>query len=265
MKYQPLNQKIFYRQIKKEPFKYFHDFIYHDTLESTNTTGKEYVISEINHGAVIVAKTQTKGRGRYSRTWFSPPGGLYLSLVFQTKIPQKLFSIFPLLTANSVHLLLKKHSIPSTIKWPNDILVKQKKIAGILIECIQDTNQNHCLICGIGLNVNNHHESLPGNLLNPATSIIDEIGHKTNILNLIIQFIHTFEEQYEKLYEKKVDEVIDLWKKASDTLGKQIIIKQNNSTICGIAEDIDKDGFLILRTKSNNIKRITSGDCEYLI
>ena len=256
-----LNQQIFHQTLTNEHFTYFTKFYCYNSLESTNSTAKELIEKDSQHGTVIVAAEQTKGRGRYARQWVSSPGGLYISLAFHPIPPQKQYTLFPLLAAISVHFLLNKYSISSKIKWPNDVLVNTKKIAGILIETETKNPSKPILICGIGINVNNDVNNFPSKLLTPATSLIHETGRHIDLLTMTTRLIHIFEEHYTQLVKKGPEEIIDHWKQATDTLGKHIQITQQHTTIKGIAENIDSNGFLLLRSSSGELHRITSGDC----
>lgn len=246
-----------------ESFTFFKDFYYFNSTESTNTAAKQIIKDKPGKNSIIIAKTQTNGRGRLSRQWYSPPGGLYITYVVKVTSNQNKMTLLPLLCANSIHHLLQSMAIDSQIKWPNDILVNSKKIAGILIENIFDTKHQKYFICGIGINVNNYSKDLPKDVLYPSTSIIDEIHKSTDIIENIIKLTHFFEKQYCLYEQNQTNKIIEIWKSASNTLGKNIKIKQKNNTIQGKAIDIDENGFLIVKTKSNSFQKITSGDCYY--
>ncbi len=263
MNHQILTKENIFPALSNESFTFFENFYYFNSIESTNTAAKQIIKDNPGKNSIIIAKTQTNGRGRLSRQWYSPPGGLYISYVIKASSNQNKMTLLPLLCANSIHHFLQSIAIDSQIKWPNDILVNSKKIAGILIENIFDTKQQKYFICGIGINVNNHSTDLPKDVLYPSTSIIEEIHKNSDIIESIIKLTHFFEKQYSLFEQNQMNKIIEIWKNASNTLGKNVTIQQKNKTIHGKAIDVDEDGFLIVKTKSNNYQKITSGDCYY--
>ncbi len=206
-------------------------------VTSTQKIAKKLVENGAEEG-VVVADLQTEGRGRLDRKWISPLGGLYFSIVL--KINEKL----PLISAIAVAQTLKKNDLDAKIKWPNDILIKNKKIAGILIECI-----NEYAILGIGINI----DKTP---LESATSIKDEGVHvsKEALLNQILEHLYFY---------KSAENIVEEYKKLSDTIGRFVRIKTVKEAIEGKAVDIDEHGKLIIE-KDNELKTIISGDCIYL-
>ena len=248
--------------LKKQQYHHFSDFHYYPTVESTNKTAINLLQKNITDGTVIISKTQTQGRGRYHRTWYSPPGGLYLTFLFSTTILKSQIPLFPLLAAVSVNTLLRDYNIHSDIKWPNDILVNTKKIAGILLQSIHKHSKQY-IICGIGINVNIKIDTFPSNLLNPATSMLHETRKNNDIIQLIVELIHSFENNYEILLNIGPKAILADWKTNSDTIGKTIQITNEKEIITGIAEDITEDGFLIIRKKNGTKEKILSGDCFY--
>ncbi len=206
-------------------------------VTSTQKIAKKLVENGAEEG-VVVADLQTEGRGRLDRKWISPLGGLYFSIVL--KINEKL----PLISAIAVAQTLKKIDLDAKIKWPNDILIKNKKIAGILIECIDGY-----AILGVGINI----DKSP---LESATSIKDEGVHvsKEVLLNQILEHLHFY---------KSAENIVEEYKKLSNTIGRFVRIKTVKEEIEGKAVDIDEHGRLIIE-KDNKLKTIISGDCIYL-
>jgi BirA family biotin operon repressor/biotin-[acetyl-CoA-carboxylase] ligase len=257
-------KEILQKKFEQEKFTYFKKLYYYSSLNSTNTKAKELIKKSLSNGIVILADKQTNGRGRFSRIWHSPPGGLYLSLVLPLIIPKQQLTILPLLIAVVIHDVLHKNSLNSTIKWPNDILINSKKIAGILIEHISKKDSDQFLIIGIGINANTDLSTLPTNLHNPTTSIMNEIQKEIDIIEMSLFLIRTFEKYYKKFLKTGPKEIIQLWKANSDTIGKEIKINLINKTIDAFAVDIDNNGFLIIKTSSGGLEKISSGDVEYV-
>lgn len=260
-----LTQDIFQKTLASEKYTFFTDFYYHTSVESTNKTAKKIMQTKANTDTVIMAAEQTHGRGRYTRHWYSPPGGLYLSFILHPHMNKKHLPVLPLLTAVSVHTSLSEYGLAATIKWPNDVLVKNQKIAGILLETQAPDSASPIVICGIGININNNVDTLPPKLLTPATSMKQELGQTVDLLRFTTRLLHIYEKNYRFLKENKPDVIIAQWKQASDTLGKQIAITQHYRTIHGVAVNIDADGFLLVRDLLGQLHRVTSGDCQYIM
>ena len=209
--------------------------IYHfKKVTSTNDAAKEIALQG-ERDFVVVADEQTKGKGRMSREWLSPIGGLYFSVVTK-KNP-----LLPLISGVSVASSLKDFGLSPVLKWPNDVMIGDKKISGVLIECFKD----YCVV-GIGVNIN-------VSPLETATSIKDETGKnisKDAVLNSILK-------NFESYRKKKVT---DEYKKLSSTIGKKVKIKTVNKVIDGKAVDVDERGRLVLESG----ERIVSGDVIHL-
>ncbi len=203
---------------------------------STQEIAKKLAENGAEEGTVVVADLQKEGRGRLDRKWISPIGGLYFSVILKMDV------MLPLISVVVVAKTLKKIGLDAKIKWPNDILIKNRKIAGMLIECFND----HAVL-GIGINIDK-------TLLENATSIKDEGKNisKEKLLNQILK----------NLYRSKKN-VLDEYKKMSDTIGRFVRIKMVKGDIEGKAVDIDECGKLIIET-DDELKKIISGDCIYL-
>lgn len=203
---------------------------------STQKIAKKLAENGAEEGTVVVADLQKEGRGRLDRKWISPIGGLYFSVILRMDVR------LPLISAVAVAKTLKKFGLDAKIKWPNDILIKNKKIAGILIECFND----HAVL-GIGINM----DKTP---LENATSIKDERKNisREKLLNQIL----------ENLYKSK-ENVLDEYKKLSDTIGRFVRIQMVKEDMEGKAVDIDECGRLIIEI-DDELKTIISGDCVHL-
>ena len=209
-------------------------------VESTQKIAKQLIKKGVGKGSIIVADSQSKGRGRLNRTWISSPGELYCSIIIEND------SFLPVIVAVTVVTTLHKIGINATIKWPNDILVVDKKIAGILIEA-----SGKDAIVGIGININ----KAP---LETATSLAQE-GIQVSRDSLLM---HLYESLMDTLgYSKKT--IRNTYRKFSHTLGKQVKIKLKEEEVIGLATDIDADGGLLIQ-KNSQVKKIVAGDCLYI-
>jgi BirA family transcriptional regulator, biotin operon repressor / biotin---[acetyl-CoA-carboxylase] ligase len=233
-------------------FKFYH----YKTLTSTNDKAKELLRKGIGK-AVIVAHRQTRGRGRFSRQWLSSPGGLYLTILLKEKNLDKAGYLTFISAVCVAKTVIEVSKLDAKVKWPNDVMVNGKKICGILTETISG-KESYALV-GIGLNVN--QEKFPKEIADISTSLKIK-ANKTYNLNKILKLItKEFDTIYTTDYTKKdYHEIMKLWKKYSDTLGRKIKAKTLSGTFIGKAVGIDKDCNLMLRLGNGKTKKIIEGD-----
>ncbi len=231
---------------------------YFDLVHSTMDSAAELARKNCPEGTLVVAESQSKGRGRLGREWSSPKyKGIYISLILRPKILPSQAPVFTLLSAVSACEALKEAcALSAQIKWPNDLMVNNKKIGGILTELNAETDEVHSLIIGIGINVNNDRKSL----LNQATSVKEEKGQAASRIGLLQELLRKLEVNYLTLQEEGTQPIIEKWRLLNITLGRRIKISSHNRLIEGEASDIDADGALLLRKDSGLTQRITSGD-----
>ncbi|MDX2082495.1 MAG: biotin--[acetyl-CoA-carboxylase] ligase [Rickettsiales bacterium] len=228
-----------------------------EELESTNKTAFELVAAKkIFDREIILADKQTAGKGRNSRVWHSPQGNLYFSLVLQPNISaQKIAQIsFVAVTALRLAIQLLKPDLKIENKWPNDLLIDEKKIAGILLE--SKINQKNCelVIVGIGLNI----VSNPGQTIFPASNL-KKFGIEISCEKALKNFLNQFENLYKNYLDFGFVGIRKLWLEKSFCLNQEIKVKNNNQEISGIFSDLDEEGNLILKT-SDGIKKISAAD-----
>jgi len=189
---------------------------------------------------------------------------VYLSLILRPTILPKDTSLLPFVAALAVTKTLDSYGVSAAIKWPNDVRVKGKKIAGILLESeAKETTVNYVII-GIGINLNIGLTQLSSDLRPCSTSLISEVHHHTDPFDFLERFFQQFNTFYTIFKKKEYDRIVEQWKQHSDTLGKNIQIRTNTKIIQGTAIDVDSSGFLLVRTEAGEQKRIMSGDCLYL-
>lgn len=249
----------------------------YEVLDSTNNKAKEYVKDLINRGntenvrEIFVCEKQTKGRGRMGRDWESPAGtGIWMSCLMTPNVSSDVLSEITLLAALGVvkainHLAVTNSilNIEPKIKWPNDIVVKGKKICGILTELVNDaaTGINY-VICGIGINVND--KSFVGENYNHATSLYNESGVVWNREELFFdialclrQFVQTLE------VKKSLGFIKDDYNSLLISMNKEIILKAEEDKYKDetyISRGIDDSGALLVESKDGNVIRVTSGE-----
>lgn len=234
---------------------------YFETVSSTMDTAFQLGIKGAPEGALILAETQTKGRGRLGRNWYSPKyKGIYLSLILRPQILPQRAPVLTLLAAVSVCEAIEAHSgLMAQIKWPNDILLNQKKFAGILTEISAETDAIHFVVIGIGLNINNEKKNLPEN----ATSLREQKKQETGRVGLLQELLRNFEKNYLLFCSKTATPIVEKWRSFSVTLGKRVKILTQKRHLEGVAVDIDDDGGLLLRRDSGLIEKIMAGDVSH--
>ena len=204
-----------------------------------------------SHGMVVIAEQQKNGRGRQERKWLSPKGGIWLSVVLKPRIHAEEIIMLPFAAALAVHDAIKKCTYLDTkLRWPNDVTIFGKKVAGILIDVSIEEQYINYAVIGVGINVNVDSSAINSCLEDgvTVTSISDELGRNTSILDLTRELLERVEYYYLEVERCGPTTIIEKWKKNSDTLGRKVAVAQNNKTIQGIVAEISDDGSLLVRT-----------------
>ncbi|MGA9753875.1 MAG: biotin--[acetyl-CoA-carboxylase] ligase [Desulfobaccales bacterium] len=231
-----------------------------ETLNSTNDLAKELAARGAPEGTVVVAETQTGGRGRLGREWNSPPGvGLYVSLVLRPMLPPWELPQITLMTAVAVVRAIRRVAgVTPGIKWPNDLLLNGKKLGGILTEMETESDRIRHVVVGLGLNVNN--PGFPPELAATATSLTLAAGGSFPRVKLLQVWLEEFEALYERFLNQEFPAILEEWKRYTVTLGRAVTVRQGPREICGQALDVAADGALLLRTAGGEVVRVTSGE-----
>ena len=249
---------ILEEQITRRLGKTHIDYRFHiyDSLLSSNDLAKEMIKSDDNcAGTVIIANTQTAGRGRKSRTFSSPKGGLYISIVFSGEqlINKQQYVLFAPGVAVCI-TLEKLLGIKPQIKWPNDILLEDKKICGILTEILKCADDEHIII-GIGVNYSTRQDLFPKEIQSTAGSLEKYIG-KLTINEFIAVLIKTMDSINASF---STERYIAEYKERMGILGKDIVVLENEKRINATAIDLCDDGGLVIR-KNEGVEKIYAGD-----
>ncbi|MEM0027066.1 MAG: biotin--[acetyl-CoA-carboxylase] ligase [Ignisphaera sp.] len=234
---------------------------YLDSCDSTQDVAHALASSGAPEGTVVIAEELKRGRGRMGRQWIASRGGLWLSIILK---PKHLRNMHLLSLASSVAVAKAIKSlldIEARVKWPNDVLVSEKKVAGILIEGVLEADQIRHIVLGIGVNVNN---DLPHHLLDTATTLKKVMGSDIPRIPLLINIIKNTDIVYTRLRQEE-KEILNEWRKLSSTIGRKVKVISFNQEIEGVAEDIEDDGALRIRTKENTITKVYVGDVIHLI
>ena len=224
-------------------------YIYLDETESTNNYAKEH-ITEIEDKVVVYTSKQTCGRGRFDRTWVDLGSeNIYMSIVLKpAEEMQKNFSNLTQYTALKLAETFEKYGVIPQIKWPNDILINNKKISGILAETVFRKNKLNGIVIGVGINLNANKEDFI-KIDKLATALNIEIGKDVDKQTFLDDFNYTFFNQYEKFLEQGFSLIKNGYEKHINFIGKEITINNLNDKITGIAERITDNGALIINNR----------------
>lgn len=237
----------------------------YETIGSTNEALKELAQQGAGPGTIVVSKVQTKGKGRIQRTWESPGGGLWMSILIETEkdFDNNKFGLIPLMSGCAVATsVMHEYNIDAGVKWPNDVLINGRKACGILGE-ILNVDGKQLAIIGIGINVNNKVQA-GYEFSQVSTSIIEERGKKSKLEDLENTILMELKHREEMLTAEKYDELLDEWRELSDTLGKRVKLTAPKEEFEGLAKDIDENGSLILEMGDGSLKTVNVGDCIHL-
>jgi BirA family biotin operon repressor/biotin-[acetyl-CoA-carboxylase] ligase len=232
-----------------------------EQTSSTNDVVARMAKTQQGEGLVVFAESQTKGRGRRGRAWASPRGkGLWFSVLLRPNLP---LSSAPRITvAASVAVaraIRKACKLDARIKWPNDVTVNGRKVAGILTELSAEGDEILSAILGIGIDVNCRREDFPSEVAAIATSVELEAGRAFNRPALAAEILQVLDDAY-LTAQTDFDSIIAEWAQLCTTLGKQLVVTIGARCIEGHAQALDADGALLLRKDNGQIERILGGD-----
>ncbi|MGD0883923.1 MAG: biotin--[acetyl-CoA-carboxylase] ligase [Thermodesulfovibrionales bacterium] len=236
------------------------------TVASTNTFTMELADKGAADGTVVIADAQTRGKGRLGRTWISPPGvNIYMSVLLRPVMLLKDGTLLTIMAAVACCRALRDASgLPVAIRWPNDLMVADKKIGGILTETKSRGKRIFFAVIGIGINVNSAREDFPPDVRETATSIKIETEAEHPRPTLIACMLDEIELWYGILFERGRKPLLDEWRKLTSTLGRDVKVTVGKKTSAGVAEDIDDEGMLLLKLPTGRVMRITAGDLMIL-
>jgi len=228
---------------------------YFPELSSTMDSAKGLARKNCPDFTVVIAGRQTKGRGRLHRQWVSDEGGLYFTLVLRPDIPLPMSSRVNFLAALTLARVLRDmYQIEAAVKWPNDILVNDRKLSGMLSELEAEADRVFFINIGMGINVNNDPTGVePG-----AISLKNMLGREISRVRLLARFLDEFED---RLKNAEFENVISEWKQYTVTLQRQVRIVTQREVTEGLAVDVDENGALIVKLADGSIKKIIYGDC----
>ena len=241
---------------------------YFDSIDSTQNQAIKMAQDTAKDGTIIVAAKQTGGKGRNGRKWASPKGGIWISIILHPKFDISITTLFPIASSLALSLAIEKtFSIKPELKWPNDLTIKGKKVAGMLVDASLESNKIENLVLGAGINFDVNAKQIEKSLKGTpnfygVSSLSDQ---KQNIKP--VQLVQTFLLELEKIYialnEKQIKKIISEWTSRSSTIGKNVELNTIDSKIKGKAIKIDDDGALII-SENNKIHKVIAGDIIHL-
>lgn len=241
---------------------------YLETTPSTIWVGKQLCSEgdvEKVHGLVIIAEEQSGGFGRMGRAWVSPSGGIWVTIVLKPKVP--IDHIFMITMAGSIAVaraIRKEFDLGALIKWPNDIFIGNKKVAGLLLELSAEADVVHYCLLSIGIDVNVPMTKFTPALQDQVTSICAEVGHEVDRASFLARILKEFESHYLLIESGEYDAILREWKSLSCTLENRVHIRTLKKSFEGDAIDIDEYGALIIRKDNGKLERVIAGDCFHL-
>lgn len=236
--------------------------VHFDQTDSTNLKVKALAVQNAAEGTLVVAEEQVAGRGRKQRSWFSPAGtGIYASLILRPPVSPGDAPRITLMTAvAAAGALMKITDLPIRIKWPNDLLVRGKKIAGILTEISTEMDAIEYIVIGLGVNVNTPQSSFPPELHDIATSACIQSGKTFSRTMILAEYLVRLEAGYELVKAGDFDRIIAEWKALSHMIGQAVVVEELDKKYAGKVEDIDDNGVLLVRDEKGELHRIFSAD-----
>jgi BirA family biotin operon repressor/biotin-[acetyl-CoA-carboxylase] ligase len=235
--------------------------IFKDEASSSMDEARSLALNSAQEGTVVCVGWQLSGRGRQGRPWASPKGGLYCAILLKPDWRLQDISKMTLLAAVAVCEAVREFSgIEAQIKWPNDLLIDGKKLAGILTESeIQGKSVKHVIV-GIGVNVNTSVVNLP----NETVSLKELTGREHDVKNVLDEVLARFEFWYENVSQNGFEKMLNRWRELCGMLGRQVRAEIAQGMIEGVAKDIADDGGLLIKKDNGEIVKVTSGDVSQI-
>jgi BirA family transcriptional regulator, biotin operon repressor / biotin---[acetyl-CoA-carboxylase] ligase len=236
--------------------------IYKETTTSTQNIALTLAEKNNTHGTAVIAEQQTGGRGRLKRKWLSPRGGIWISVILRPTISTAASTMLPFVAAVAVCDAVREATgLDATLKWPNDVMVKGKKVAGILLDLSAEAETINYAVIGIGINANVESKKmrLEREGRPAVTSLSDELGHNVNRLYLTGLLMEKLEKYLVLLEEKGPSTMVTMWRQRTDMLGRRVLTTQQGKEISGTAKDVANDGALIIASAAGDV-RVVSGD-----
>jgi len=237
---------------------------YFNTIDTTQNFAMKIASKKNENGSVVISKKQTGGRGRMKRKWKSPVGGIWMSVIIHPEFDVTYTTLIPIATSLALCIAIEKTlKINTKLKWPNDVTLKGKKVAGVLIDASIISNQVENMVLGIGINFKINHNELEKSIKKTPNfyGITSLVKKNENMSPLIREFLYEMEKTIHLINSGQIKKIRNQWTKRSSTIGKNVSIITNDGCINGKAVRIDNDGGLII-SKGKKTNRVLVGDVK---
>jgi BirA family biotin operon repressor/biotin-[acetyl-CoA-carboxylase] ligase len=236
-----------------------------DKTDSSNLQAFRIASQGAAEGSIVIAESQTSGKGRFGRRWVSPSGkNLYLSVIIRPQIPTFTAPRLTLVAAVALSETLDLLGAPGhRIKWPNDILFNGKKISGILTEMKGDCDSIDFIIIGIGVNLNSRSDDYPDEINDSIISLKEITGSEIDRIKFLNSFLLHFEKNYSNFLHGRFSEILENWIEKSSIINQRIKVKNHDEIFSGFVTGVTPDGNLTVQT-DDGIRLVNSGDINYL-
>lgn len=237
-------------------------YVYNE-VKSTNTVAKFLAMNGAENGTVVISEKQTDARGRSGKSWESPLGGIWLSIILQPNVHYSKLPLITLATGVAVAKAIERTGITSSeIKWPNDIMLHGKKVCGILTEAVTKFNTIENVIIGVGIDANIDISDFPEELQDGTTTLADELGRKEDENTLIRIFLEEFEKISELFNNERFEEILKEWRKRSYSIGKIVEVREPfNKNYDAYVLGISREGALVVEKIDGTLEKVISGEC----
>jgi BirA family biotin operon repressor/biotin-[acetyl-CoA-carboxylase] ligase len=244
--------------------KFGREFVLLPKVDSTNIFTMDLSSKGWPEGTAVVAETQSSGKGRLGRSWISPKGNLYLSVILRPIIPVHKAPLITMMgavaVASAIRMVCK---VTAAIKWPNDILISGKKVSGLLTEMSAEQDRIRYIVLGIGIDVNMDLKALPPEVRTLSTSLAVETGDRINRTLLLQELLRSIECWY-SVFLANPAEILREWQNLNMTVGSRIRVTGAGENLEGLAEGIDDDGRLLIRLDDDSVRFVTAGDVSIM-
>ena len=231
---------------------------------STNTVAKFLSENDVSNGTVIISEKQSGAKGRLGKSWESPLGGIWLSLVVKPNVDHSKIPMITLATGVAVVKTLERIGIENAeIKWPNDVMINDKKVCGILTEAITKFNSIESVIIGVGIDANFDVNVLSKELQEGTTTLDIELGHRVDENEIIRFFLEEFERIGILFEEGGFERILKEWRKYSYSIGKIVEVREPFSkSYDGYVLGISREGALVVEKIDGTLEKVISGECR---
>ncbi len=230
------------------------------TIDSTNRRAKELASQGALQGTVVVSREQTVGRGRVKNKWFSPAGGIWFSVILTPQIIPQKASLFNLLASLAVvNGIQKVSAVPLQIKWPNDIYLGKRKLAGILTEISAEMDQVNSIVVGVGINAKVDSSSFPDEIKKTAASLWEETEEELFLPEILGEILNQLELLYQRSEKEGFEGILEEWRGYDLLKGRDISIDTPSGRVSGKAAGVNSRGALLLESEEENIEAVLAG------